>query len=57
MIKTLEQMESFARDFRVSVKFKGEWVKVADVSYKTLSDDDLFEFYTLVIGACSQPRA
>lgn len=56
MIKRLDSLMYFCEQFRVTVKFKDEWVKPHLTDYKNMNDDDLFEFFNICIYGCSQPR-
>lgn len=56
MINKLNELMYFCESFRVSIKFKGNWIRPHLTDYKTMNDDDLFEFYLRTITACSQPR-
>ncbi len=55
MINKLDELMYFRESFRVSVKFKGNWIEPHLTDYKTMNDNDLFEFYSTTIRACSQP--
>jgi len=56
MIRKLDDLIDFSKAFRVSIKFKDKWVKISEVDYVSLNDDDLLEFYNKSVAACSQPR-
>lgn len=56
MIKKLDDLMYFCKNFRVCIKFKEQWVYPHEIDYKSMNDDDLFEFYTITTRACSSPR-
>lgn len=56
MIQHLMELTEHAQSFRVRINFKGKWVGIDDIDYKSLPEDDLFEFYNGMIMASSQPR-
>jgi hypothetical protein len=56
LLKELDDRMYFCIQFKITIKFKNNWVKPHLTDYKSMNDDDLIEFYNRCIAACAQPR-
>lgn len=56
MLQKLDELAHFCVQFCIRVKFNGKWIRMDEVDYKSLPDDELLKFYSLILAASSQPR-